>query len=178
MVERRYLAHFLSVDFNINKAAGTNDDGQTYVRIGSYLEQYQEELNPQVDVRQNILGEQYVVHNGYQVQSNAEPFYIDIDATGRDKALSDRLQEIANDRLNGDKCKTFRVDALFEVVTEGSTVTIQSLWAYREECVLVPQSVGGDTSGVQIPFQVLNTGNRKKGTMTWTMDVGGKFTLD
>lgn len=181
MVERRYLAHFISVTFDVNASPGTNDDGQEYVRIGSYLEQYQEELNPQVDVRQNILGEQYVVHNGYQVQSNAEPFYIDIESGGRDKALSDRLQEIANDRLNGDKCRTFRVDALFswKTTTEGTTEvsTLTSDWAYREECVLVPQSVGGDTSGVQIPFQVLNTGNRKKGTMTWTMDVGGKFTL-
>lgn len=179
MVERKYLAHFLSTDFNINKTPGTGDsgDGQTYVRIGSYLEQYMEELNPQVDVRQNILGEQYVIHNGYQVSSSAEPFYIDIDATGRDKALSDKLQEIANNRLTGDQCKTFRVDALFKVTTEGTTTTIESLWAYREECVVVPQSVGGDTSGVQIPFQVLNTGNRRAGTMTWTMDVGGVFAL-
>lgn len=178
MVERKYLAHFLSVDFDINKAAGTNDDGQTYVRIGSYLEQYQEELNPQVDARQNILGEQYVVHNGYQVSSSAEPFYIDTAVGGRDKALSDKLQEIANERLTGDGCKTFRVDALFQVTTDGTTTTIESIWAYREECVVVPQSLGGDTSGVQIPFQVMNTGNRKKGTMTWTMDVGGAFTLD
>lgn len=181
MVERKFLAHFISTDFDLTKAAGSGNDGQTYVRIGSYLEQYMEELNPQVDVRQNILGEQYVIHNGYQVQSNAEPFYIDVDANGRDKALSDKLQEIANNRLTGDGCKTYRVDALFQYVTDnsGSTpvTTLQSVWAFREECVVVPQSVGGDTSGVQIPFQVLNTGNRRAGTMTWTMDTGGQFTL-
>ena len=181
MVERKYLAHFISTDFDVNKAAGSGGgDGQSYVRIGSYLEQYQEELNPQVDVRQNILGEQYAVHNGYQVSSTAEPFYIDTKTGGRDKALSDKLMEIANGRLTGDECKTYRVDALFSAVTDtsGSTpvTTITSIWAYREECLVVPQSVGGDTSGVQIPFQVLNVGNRKAGTMTWTMDVGGVFT--
>jgi hypothetical protein len=179
MVERKYLAHFLSTDFDVTKTPGTgaSGDGQTYVRIGSYLEAYQEELNPQVDVRQNILGEQYAVHNGYQVSSTAEPFYIDVKSGGRDKALSDKLQDIANGRKTGDECKTYRVEALFSVKTEGSTTTITSDWAYREECLVVPQSVGGDTSGVQIPFQVLNVGNRKAGSMTWTMDVGGVFTL-
>ncbi len=180
MVERKYLAHFISTDFDVEKVPGTGatGDGQTYVRIGSYLEQYQEELNPQIDVRQNILGEQYAVHNGYQVSSTAEPFYIDVKAGGRDKALSDKLQEIANGRLTGDECKTYRVDALFSAKTEGGVTTITSDWAYREECMVVPQSIGGDTSGVQIPFQVLNVGNRKSGSMTWTMDVGGVFTLD
>jgi len=174
MVERKFLAHFLSTTFDVKS------NQQTYVRIGSYLENYQEDLGPQVDVRHNILGEQFAVHNGYQVQSAAEPFYIDTTADGRDKALSDKLMEIANNRLTGDQCKTYRVDALFEPKTEvvnGENVTtITSIWAYREECLVVPQSIGGDTSGVQIPFQVLNVGNRKEGTMTWTMDVGGQFT--
>ena len=180
MVERKYLAHFISTDFNTKKEKGSDvtHDGQTYVRIGSYLEAYQEELNPQVDVRQNILGEQYAVHNGYQVSSSAEPFYIDITSDGRDYELSQKLQEIANKRLTGDECKTFRVDALFHVVVNNNVTTIESIWAYREECMVVPQSIGGDTSGVQIPFQVLNIGNRKPGTMTWTMDEGGTFTLD
>ena len=153
MVERKYLAHFISTTFDITN--GT----QNYVRIGSYLEQYQEEMNPQVDVRQNILGEQFAIHNGYQVSSSAEPFYIDITDGGRDKDLSDKLQDIANGRLTGDECKTYRVDALFD--TEGNC-----LWAYREECLVVPQSVGGDTSGVQIPYQVINVGNRASGVMT------------
>lgn len=182
MVERKYLAHFISTDFNVNKTAGAQDDGQSYVRIGSYLEQYQEDLSPQVDIRHNILGEQYAIHNGYQVSSSAEPFYIDTATDGRDKALSDKLIEIANERLTGDECKTYRVDALFEArtTTEGSTTvtTIESVYAYREECLIIPQSVGGDTSGVQIPFQVINVGNRVSGTMTWTKDVGGKFQPD
>lgn len=38
------------------------------------------------------------------------------------------------------------------------------LWAYREDIWVVPNSVGGDTSGVQIPFSVYNAGNRVKGT--------------
>ena len=49
------------------------------------------------------------------------------------------------------------------------------LWAYREKVWVVPNTIGGDTSGVQIPFSVYNAGERVKGT--W--DVATKtFTPD
>lgn len=148
MIERKYLAHYIDANFDA--------DDPNYVRLGKHLEQYQEELNPQVDVHQNILGEQYAMHNGYQVSSSAEPFYADYD-----EPLWERLQEIANTRANGDTCMTTRVEVLFK--PDGTCV-----WAYREDCMVAPQSIGGDTSGVQIPFQVLNFGNRVRGDFNAT----------
>ena len=38
------------------------------------------------------------------------------------------------------------------------------VWAYREQVWIVPNSVGGGTSGVQIPFTIHNAGARVKGT--------------
>ena len=38
--------------------------------------------------------------------------------------------------------------------------------AWIEDCIVKPQSYGGDTSGVGIPFDVLFNGNRKQGTAT------------
>lgn len=143
MIERKYLAHYIDANFD--------STDPNYVRLGKHLEAYQEELNPQVDVHQNILGEQYAMHNGYQVSSTAEPFYAE-----EGEPLWEHLQEIANTRANGDSCMTTRVEALLKA--DGSCV-----WAYREDCMIAPQSLGGDTSGVQIPFQVLNTGNRVRG---------------
>jgi hypothetical protein len=64
---------------------------------------------------------------------------------------------IANERKTGDDCKTTKVDVL---MSDDGTV----LWAYREDCYVIPNSIGGDTSGVQIPFTVYNAGNRVKGT--------------
>lgn len=148
MIERKYLAHYLDANFD-----PTDPD---YVRLGKHLESYNEELNPQVDVRQNILGEQYAMHQGYQVSSTAEPFYAE-----EGDPLWEHLQEIANTRGNGDQCMTTRVEALFKL---GANDALTCVWAYREDCMVAPQSLGGDTSGVQIPFQVLNTGNRVKGT--------------
>lgn len=143
-IVREYLAHFIDASFG----------GETvnYVRIGKDLEEYNEELNPDVEITKNILGEQNVQHNGYEVQSEVEPFY-----AYEGDPLFEQLSTIANERKTGDDCLTTKVDVLVD-----STGAVK--WAYREDCWLVPNSLGGDTSGVQIPFTVYNAGNRVKGT--------------
>lgn len=143
-IERKYLAHYIDASFGGNS---TN-----YVRLGKDLEEYNEELNPDVEVNKNILGEQNVQHNGYEVQSEVEPFY----AYDGDPLFT-QLCAIANGRLTGDDCMTTKVDVLLD---ESGTV----VWAYREDCYVVPNQVGGDTSGVQVPFTVYNAGNRTAGT--------------
>lgn len=143
-IERKYLAHFIDASFN-----GTPVN---YIRLGKDLEEYNEELNPDVEVSQNILGEQNVQHNGYEVQSEVDPFY----AYEGDPMFT-KLCQIANERLTGDACMTTKVDVLLRA--DG---TVE--WAYREDCYVVPSTVGGDTSGVQVPFTVYNAGNRKAGT--------------
>lgn len=143
-IERKYLAHFLDASFG-----GTTTN---YTRLGKDLDEYSEELNPDVEVNKNILGEQNVQHNGYEVQSEVDPYY----AYDGDP-LFEALSEIANERKTGSACITTKVDVLLKA--DGTVV-----WAYREDCWVVPNSVGGDTSGVQIPFTVYNAGNRVKGT--------------
>lgn len=147
MIKREYLAHFIDAAFD------TTYESPSYVRLGDDLEEYNEELNPDVEIKKNILGEQRVNHTGYEVQSEVDPFYADYD-----DPLFERLAKIANERLTGDDCMTTKVDVLIN-----STGTV--VWAYREDVYIVPtQSPGGDTSGVQIPFQIYNAGNRVKGT--------------
>lgn len=147
-IERKYLAHYIDASFG----------GETtnYIRLGKYLEEYQEELNPDVEVNKNILGEQSVQHNGYEVQSDVDPYYAE-----EGDPLFERLSEIANERLTGDDCKTTKIDVLLS-----SSGTVE--WAYREDVYIVPNSVGGDTSGVQIPFTIYNAGNRTSGTFDLT----------
>ena len=147
-IERKYLAHYIDASFG-----GSTPN---YVRLGVDLEEYVEELNPDVEVQKNILGEQNVQHNGYEVQSEVDPFYA---YTG--DALFEALAEIANERKTGDDCVTTKVDVLLNA--DGTVV-----WAYREDVWVVPNSIGGDTSGVQIPFSVYNAGNRVAGTWDTT----------
>lgn len=150
MIERKYLFHFLDAGFNRMTDSDTLPSDTNYVRLGRHLQQYTEELSPQVNSSNNILGEQVVMHTGYQVSSTAEPFYAE---TG--DPLWEKLQEIANNRVVGDGCESTRIDGLMD-----DTGTV--LWAYIESCKVIPTSLGGDTSGVQIPFQIHNNGNRRR----------------
>ena len=148
-LERKYLAHYIDA---------TMGEGQTrsYVRLGKDLETYSEELNPQVNVQRDIKGNPNVVITGYQVQSDADTYY----AEPTDPLFAP-LTNIANNRLTDDKCKTTKIDVLFD--SDGTQI-----YAFREVCYIVPNSVGGDTSGVQIPFTVYCGGDREYGTFNIT----------
>lgn len=151
MIERKYLAHYIDASFG----GGT----VSYVRLGKDLEEYNEELNPDVEVTKNIIGEQSVKHSGYEVQADVDPFYFE----DYDDTLSEKIMELANTRATGDKCKTTMVDVLLKPgATENAAPTV--VWAYREDVYVIPNSVGGDTSGIQTPFTIYKAGNRVKGT--------------
>ena len=150
MIERKYLAHYIDSAFNKEAAA--------YVRLGKDLEEYAIELNPDVETKKNILGENSVVINGYEVSSSVDPYYYDYDEN-----LSEKIMDIAMNRTTGDGCKTTTVDVLLKPgATSDDAPTV--VWAYREDSYIVPESVGGDTSGVQLPFTIHRAGNRVKGT--------------
>lgn len=153
MIERKYLAHYLDAKFDATYA------NTEYVRLGKDLEEYAEELNPDVEISKNILGEQSVKHSGYEVSSDVDPFYYE----DYDDALSNKIMDLANERATGDKCKSTMVDVLLKPSeTEGGQPTV--VWAYREDVYVIPNSIGGDTSGIQTPFTVYRAGNRVKGT--------------
>lgn len=150
MIERKYLAHYIDGAFNAESPA--------YVRLGKDLEEYAIELNPDVESKKNILGENSVIINGYEVSSSVDPYYYDYDEN-----LSEKIMDIAMNRTTGDGCKTTTVDVLLKPgATSDDAPTV--VWAYREDCYIVPESVGGDTSGVQLPFTIHRAGNRVKGT--------------
>jgi len=144
MLERKYLAHFIDASFG----------GSTvnYVRLGEDLEDYSIELNPDIEQFKNILGESKMRHNGYEASSEVTPYYATIG-----DALFEKIWEIADERKTGDACKTTVVDVL---LNESGTVE----GASRENVRVVPQSQGGDTSGVQVPFSIYYDGARTKGT--------------
>lgn len=147
--ERKYLAHFIDSSFGGTVA---------YVRLGKGIEELNIELNPDIVTRKDITGEQSVTHNGYEASSEVEPYYYEYD-----DALSEKIYDIAMKRLTGDACKTTVVDVLLKPgATEDAAPTVVS--AYREDAIVVPNSVGGDTSGVQIPFTIHRDGNRTAGT--------------
>lgn len=140
-IERKYLAHYIDESFG----------GKQYAWLGDDLEEYEDNLNSDVEVETNILGVQNIKHNGYETEGDVDPYYAEYGSL-----LFRNLADIANSRKKGEACNTTKVDVLLR--EDMSTV-----WAYREDVTVIPTSVGGDTSGIQIPFGIYSRGNRVKG---------------
>lgn len=158
-IDRKYMAHYIDAG---SLCRGT---ALEYERLGKDLEEYNVELNPDTETSKNILGESTFKHNGYEVSSDADPFYADTTSN-----LFTALQKIVDERLKDDNLKTKAVEVHLWIETATGKYE-----AYQQECYVVPTSYGGDTSGYQIPFTVNYVGERVKGEF----DIAsGSFTAD
>ena len=150
--DRKYLAHYVDAAFDRTYAE------TDYVRLGKDLTELNVELNPSVETSQNIIGENSVKHDGYEVSTSAETVYYEYD-----NALTEKVMEIAMLRKNGDDCRTSYVEVLLKPgASKDDPPTI--IRAIREDVLVIPTSYGGDTSGVQVPFGIHYAGNRVEGT--------------
>lgn len=148
-LNREALAHYLDTTF------GRDMGKADWEVIGDDIEEMSVELNPDTETKKNILGKTSVTDNGYEPSMDADPFYAD-----PSKKLYPKIREIALDRLKGDKCKTL----MLEVIVEDTDAP--NHLAYVQEVMVKPQSYGGDTSGVNFPFNVMENGDRTKGYVT------------
>ncbi|MCD8383282.1 MAG: hypothetical protein LUC30_10320 [Clostridiales bacterium] len=146
-VERKYMAHYLDTTFSLG------DETAAWERLGTDLEEYNVEMNPDIEQGKNILGQSTFKHSGYEQSADADPFYADPDS-----ALFLKLQDIIDNLSTGDTLKTYALEVhLWDGdATSGYT-------AIQQECYVQPTSYGGDTSGYQIPFTVYYVGDRTKG---------------
>lgn len=144
-MERKYMAHYLDASF------GTLTPD--FSLLGEDLEEFNVELNPDTEVKKNILGQTTFVHNGYEPSSEVSPYY-----AKQGDPLFERLQEIVDTRASGDACKT---ECLEVHLWEGDKENGFTAW--KQPCYVVPTSYGGDTSGYQIPFTISYVGERVKG---------------
>lgn len=148
MIERKYLAHYIDANFG-------NTSVSNY-RLGKDVEEYNIEMNGEVESKKNILGENSVTHKGYDPSASLDTYYGDYDDT-----LTNSLLDIVNERKTGDSVRTTVVDVLLKL---GSTGEVEVVSAYREDVIIDVKSVGGSTEGVNIPFDIHYAGNRVKGS--------------
>ncbi len=147
-IARKYMGHFLDAAF---ASSPTSLTSASWYRLGSDLEEFNVELNPNTEQGMNILGTNYFRMNGYEVSGEATPYYAEVG-----DALFGKLQEIVDTMATDDQLKTMAAEVhLWEA---GSTTGTYK--AYVQECYVVPTSYGGDTSGYQIPFTVHYTGEK------------------
>lgn len=145
-IARKYMAHLLDASFG-----GTTPE---WYRLGEDLEDFSVDMNPDTEVKKNILGDTTFNHNGYEPSADSDPFYARVG-----DPLFEKLQNIVDTQANDDTCKT----AALEVhLWDGNETS--GFVAYKQECYVVPTSYGGNTSGYQIPFSVNYVGKKVKGT--------------
>lgn len=150
-LNREALAHYLDYSFGLDPSEAT------WEIIGDDIEEMSNELNPDIETVKNILGQTKTKDNGYEPTMDADPFYAD-----PDKKIYPKIRDIALDRKKGDDCKTL----MLEVIIEDTKAT--NHLAYVQEVIVKPQSYGGDTAGLNIPFQISEDGSRTKGYVTAT----------
>ncbi len=146
-IDRKYMAHLLDAGLLCH---GSDSEWE---RLGEDLEEYNIDLSPDTETSKNILGQSTFKHNGYEVSSEADPYY-----ARTDSVLSNKLQEIIDHRYKDDNCKTKALEVHMWKGTE------DAYEAFMQDCYIVPTSYGGDTSGYQTPFTVNYVGDRVEGT--------------
>lgn len=154
-IERKYLAHFIDAGFG---------GASNWVRLGKDLEEYNIEMNPEIETKKNILGESSSGVKGYEPQATLDTYY-----AYEGDPLYEQLFSIVNNRSTGSQCVTKVCDVLLN--TDGTIVS-----AWQEDAIVVPTSVGGGTEGMNIPFEVHYSGSRKDVTSTATIK-DGKLTV-
>lgn len=154
---RAALGHYLDSTFaNVLASAA-------WFRIGIDIEDLSVSLNPDVQTIKNVFDESRVTDNGYEPTMDADTYY-----ANPGEALYPKLRDIALGRKRGDDCKTL----ILEVIAEDSADA--NHLAYVEEVIVKPQSYGGPTGGINIPFNVSFNGNRKKGYVSATSLAAGE----
>lgn len=151
-LNREAMATYLDTVFN-TKVADVSK--AVFEIIGDDIEEMSVELNPDTEQNKNILGQTKTKDNGYEPSMDADPFYAD-----PEKKLYPKIRDIALGRLKGAACKTLMLEVFVED-TEATTHT-----AYVREVMVKPQSYGGDTGGLNFPFNVSEDGASVKGTVT------------
>ena len=148
-LKRSALAHYLDSTFG----------GETPVWfiIGQDVEDMSIELNPNLETKTNILDETAVDDNGYEPSTEVDTYY----ANPNDGEFYEKLKDIAMNRQTGEACRT----TILEVLIDKTAAPFD---AWTEDVIIKPQSYGGATGGVRIPYSITFCGNRRQGTVTIT----------
>ncbi|MBQ8298024.1 MAG: hypothetical protein IJX77_09615 [Ruminococcus sp.] len=148
-LKRSALAHYLDSTFG--------GETPSWYLIGKDVEDMSIELNPNVETATNILDETSVNDNGYEPSTEVDTYY----ANPSDGEFYEKLKDIAMNRQTGEACRT----TILEVLIDKTAAPFD---AWTEDVIIKPQSYGGATGGVRIPYSITFCGNRRQGTVTIT----------
>lgn len=146
--KREWMLHYINTNF------GTHDNHQVnpnWELLGEDLEEYSIEMNPNISIEKDILGRDYIYHDGYEPTASVSPYF-----AREGSALSHSLQDVVDMFLHGDACITDVLEVhLFDPAYDSSTPPqpIENTYiAIRKRVCVGIDSFGGDYTAYQIPF--------------------------
>jgi len=131
--------------------------GAEFELIGKGVDDMSVEMNGSFEQTRDVTGEVTVQDEGYQPQLSVEPYY-----ANPEDSIYDFMLDLAMNRKSGDDA----VATILEVVIEDDSASSHKAW--QEDVKIEIASYGGDTKGMQIPFNVWFNGNRQEGTVSYT----------
>lgn len=136
-------------------------NGTDWEALGKDNDDLSKELNPDTETSKNVLGEATFVHNGYEPEVSVDPYYADDTSALYEKLLAAAMQEKYGDA----DIKGYYAEAHFTTATD----TTLTGTGYKREAYIVPQSIGGDTSAMGIPFSVNPVGPMTAVNVVYTL---------
>lgn len=131
--------------------------------LGKDNDDLSKELNPDTETGKNVLGESTFTHSGYEPEVDLDPYYMDPSRKMYAHLLDVALQE----KYGEADCLGYFAEAFFTAADE-STKTMTG-YCYVRQAWFVPQSVGGDTAGYNIPFNIHPIGGMTKKAISYDM---------
>ena len=152
-LERKRFMQFLSL---------TGEAG-SWEPLGKDTDDLSKELNPDTENSKNVLGEATFKIKGYEPEIAVDTYYLtEESAVGAKVNENAMLEKYGDTDLKGKLC-----EAYFSTVNE--TAGTMSGTAYVRDCYIIPQSIGGDTSGYNIPINVNPVGAVTNYTIVYTV---------
>lgn len=138
-------------------------DKEDWTLLGKDTDSMSTSLNPDIETKQNIIGESVTDHKGFNPE-----LAVDTYAARTEDAIYENLLDITMNRRNDEEhTKAYLLEAvLTEAVNLSDNKTLTGK-AWMEEVTVIPQEYGGDTAAFGIPFNVSpNGGGRTEGTVS------------
>lgn len=143
----------------VNYTAGSGG----WEALGKDVDNLSKELNADTENTKNVLGETAFEHKGYQSTVGMDTYYMDPGRLMYAHLLDVALQE----KYDEGSLLGYMAEAYFTSVDENAGT--MSGYCYVRRAWFVPQSVGGDTAGLNIPFTVNPQGGMEKKAITYDM---------
>lgn len=156
-------------EFQMFADVGTSPESPIWEIIGSGVEDMSLALNPNVTTVTDVLGETVTALDKYEKQTDVSPMR----AKRESKFFAVLYDIVKNEKTLTDVERTFLCVNIFDSTEDEETVTYA---AWTQKAVIAVQSYGGNTEGLDIPFNLHWFGEKTHGafdpaTKTFTADI-------